>query len=65
MMTNEEWEAALNEDEAWERSYEGIAYHLNLYPFVDDPRRVDPIVRTVMRLPDEVREYVYGHCRFV
>jgi hypothetical protein len=51
--------------EAWERSPEGVSYRLDLGPFVEDPAREQRIVETVMRLPEDVREYVYEHCMFL
>jgi hypothetical protein len=42
-----------------------LSYRLDLYPFVEDPAREQPIIETVMRLPEDVREYVYEHCMFL
>jgi hypothetical protein len=50
---------------AWERSFEGIAYRLNLYPFVEDDDKAAVIIAVCQQLPEEIRDYVYARCRFV
>jgi hypothetical protein len=61
----DEFELEQQRHEAWERSAEGVAYQLNLYPFVDDGDREHRLVETVMRLPEDVQEYVYDECMFL
>jgi hypothetical protein len=56
------FEKAMADHDAWEASQKGVRYNLNLDDTTDGPMEV-LIVQTVMRLPDEVKEYVYEDCR--
>lgn len=53
----------IQRQEEWENSEEGVAYQLDLLMGEVDLARA--IVRTVARLPVEVREYVYEKCKFI
>ncbi len=62
-MTREEWEQLSREEEAWDRSIEGVINSLTYYG--DDVETQMLIAETVGRLPTEVREYVFARCVFV
>jgi hypothetical protein len=49
--------------EQWENSLEGVHYQLNL--MLRNPDLEGCIVRTVLRLPAEVRAFVYGECKIL
>src|SRR5262245_9194725 len=49
----------------WERSLEGVAYQLDLYPFVEDDVKIRQIAAVVQGLPGRVRQFVYDRCRFI
>jgi hypothetical protein len=61
--TPEEWQQQnVREHEAWERTLEGVAYRLDLgFLIGENDALAHVIYETVMRLPDEVREFVHDH----
>jgi len=68
MTTRDDWERKVreqNEDlRAWERSLEGVHYQLSLEG-VDIERLDVCITKTVAKLPDDVRHFVYDSCSFL
>jgi hypothetical protein len=61
----DEFELAQQRHDVWERSPESVLVRLDLAPWVDDPTLAQIIVETVLRLPDEVLEFVCAQCTFV
>jgi hypothetical protein len=52
--------------EAWDRTLEGVAYRLDLsYLVGENPHMEHTIYETVMRLPDEVRAFVFDQVVFL
>jgi hypothetical protein len=57
------FERAHAEYEEWENSPEGVAYWLEDLPGPEALESV--IIRTVHKLPSQIREFVYYECRFI
>jgi len=51
------------EYEAWENSLDGVAYWLGDLPGLEPVEEV--IIKTVHKLPSQIREFVYGKCHFI
>ena len=65
-MTNnrqQTFQKAHAEYEAWENSLDGVAYWLGDLPGLEPVEEV--IIKTVHKLPIQIREFVYGKCRFI
>jgi hypothetical protein len=57
------FEKAHAEYEEWENSLEGVAYWLGDLPVAEAAESV--IIKTVHKLPGQIREFVYYECRFI
>jgi hypothetical protein len=57
------FEKAHAEYEEWEDSLEGVAYWLGDLPVPEAVESV--IIKTVHKLPSQIREFVYYECRFI
>jgi hypothetical protein len=57
------FEKAHAEYEEWENSLEGVAYWLADLPGPEALESV--IIKTVHKLPSQIREFVYDECRFI
>jgi len=57
------FEKAHAEYEEWENSLEGVAYWLGDLPVPEALESV--IIKTVHKLPSQIREFVYYECRFI
>jgi hypothetical protein len=65
--TPEEWQQQnIREHESWQRTLEGVAYRLDLgFLIGENDALAHVIYETMMRLPDEIREFAHDHVVFL